>query len=81
MNRKKRNMTELGPLSRLPARQLDLPEPGRNSDPDFFLFESRLYGFYVYFLARGTDAVRDVVRTEPAGVRFSDCRTFKRFVS
>lgn len=73
-------MTELGPLSRLPARQLDLPEPGRNSDPDFFLFESRLYEFYAY-LARRTDAVRDVARTEPAGVRFSDCRTFKRFVS
>lgn len=44
-------MTELGPLSRLPARQLDLPEPGRNSDPDFFLFESRLYEFYAYFSA------------------------------
>lgn len=25
MNKKKRNMTELGPLSLLPARQFDLP--------------------------------------------------------
>lgn len=80
MNRKKRNMTELNPYRAFPPGSSTCLNRAGTATRTFSCLKAGYMNF-MPILARRTDAVRDVVRTEPAGVRFSDCRTFKRFVS